>query len=64
MQNLRAAAVAYRDIRQQNSFILSGMTASHALFHGFRQSLLVLSPHVRDTMGISVARRAAGILAC
>ena len=53
MQNLRATAGAYRDIRQQNSFILSGMTASHALFHGFRQSLLVLLPNVRDTMGLS-----------
>ncbi len=53
MQDSRSLSGERRDIRQQNGFILSGMTASHALFHAFRQSLLVLLPNVRDSMGLS-----------
>ncbi len=41
------------DIRQTSGFILSGITVSHALFHAFRQSLLVLLPNVRDAFAVS-----------
>ena len=53
MQPSGAAPGSPVDIRQRSSFILSGLTASHALFHAFRQSLLVLLPNVRDAMGLS-----------
>ena len=53
MQQSRAIPIPPADIRQRSSFILSGLTASHALFHTFRQSLLVLLPNVRDAMGLT-----------
>jgi fucose permease len=53
MQPSGAIPVPPSDIRQRNSFILSGLTASHALFHAFRQSLLVLLPNVRDAMDLT-----------
>lgn len=53
MQQSGAVPGQPTDIRQRNGFILSGLTAAHALFHAFRQSLLVLLPNVRDTMGLT-----------
>jgi FSR family fosmidomycin resistance protein-like MFS transporter len=53
MQPSRAVSIPISDIRQRSGFILSGLTASHALFHAFRQSLLVLLPNVRDAMGLT-----------
>ena len=41
------------DIRERNGFILSSMTASHAIFHAFQQSLLIMLPNVRDTLALS-----------
>jgi MFS family permease len=48
--------IAFRarsDIRDSNGFILGSMTTSHAIFHAFHQSLLVMLPNVRDTLAIS-----------
>ena len=53
MNESGAALPARPGIRQTRGFILSGITTSHALFHGFRQSFLVMLPDVRDTMGLS-----------
>ncbi len=53
MQQSGAVPGQPADIRQRSGFILSGLTASHALFHAFRQSLLVLLPNVRDAMGLT-----------
>ncbi|WP_089943387.1 MFS transporter [Candidatus Entotheonella palauensis] len=53
MQPSGAVPLPPADIRQRSGFILSGLTAAHALFHAFRQSLLVLLPNVRDAMGLT-----------
>ncbi|GIX49321.1 MAG: lactate dehydrogenase [Candidatus Tectimicrobiota bacterium] len=52
-------AAARRDLRQRRGFILGSMTASHAGFHAFRQSLWVMLPHVRDTLALSDVQAAA-----
>jgi MFS family permease len=41
------------DIRDRNGFILTSMTASHAVFHAFQQSLMIMLPNVRDSLAIS-----------
>ena len=53
MQHFGAIPGQPADIRQRSGFILSGLTSAHALFHAFRQSLLVLLPNVRDAMGLT-----------
>ena len=53
MNELDAAFQQRHNIRQTRGFILSGITVSHALFHSFRQSLMVLLPDVRDSMALS-----------
>ncbi len=53
MQPSGAVPAQPSDIRQRSSFILAGLTSAHALFHAFRQSLLVLLPNVRDAMGLT-----------
>ncbi len=40
-------------MRRKRGFILSGIAGSHALFHAFQHSLLVLFPNIRATFGIS-----------
>jgi MFS family permease len=54
--NMTESDIAFRarsDIRDSNRFVLGSMTTSHAIFHAFQQSLLVMLPNVRDTLAIS-----------
>lgn len=53
MKESSITSYAASDIRHRNGFILSSMTASHAVFHAFQQSLLVMLPNVRDSLAIS-----------
>ena len=44
---------SHRQLRGTGAFMLSGLTASHAVFHFLTQSFMVMLPGVRDTFGLS-----------